>query len=277
MNKQDTLVKVDNTLYQHGANSDRVYLMQLDKAHYDTIIEELEEVATSNGYTKIVAKIPQLIENKFASCGYVKEAYIPKYYKGEDDCIFMCKYYEDNRKIAKNADLLKNVIKSAKSKDTQNGVMDTVIARELNTEDANEMALLYKKVFASYPFPIHDPEYIKATMKDNVNYFGIFDNNNLIALSSSELNSVNKNAEMTDFAVLPEYRGKNLSLHLLNLMERELKKSGYIALYTIARAVSYGMNSTFAKAGYHYCGTLINNTNISGGIESMNVWCKSIN
>ena len=37
-----------------------------------------------------------------------------------------------------------------------------------------------------------------------------------------------------------------------------------------------GMNITFAKHGYHYAGTLNNNTNICGRIESMNVWYKSL-
>jgi len=34
------------------------------------------------------------------------------------------------------------------------------------------------------------------------------------------------------------------------------------------------MNITFAKAGYRYAGTLVNNTDISGTIESMNVWWR---
>jgi hypothetical protein len=45
-------------------------------------------------------------------------------------------------------------------------------------------------------------------------------------------------------------------------------------LYTIARSHSAGMNITFAKKGYLFGGTLINNTDISGKIESMNVWYK---
>jgi hypothetical protein len=49
-----------------------------------------------------------------------------------------------------------------------------------------------------------------------------------------------------------------------------------ITAYTIARAESAGMNETFAKNGYKYCGTLVNNTNISGQIESMNVWVKKL-
>lgn len=34
------------------------------------------------------------------------------------------------------------------------------------------------------------------------------------------------------------------------------------------------MNVTFSKLNYNYGGTLINNTNISGDLESMNVWYK---
>jgi hypothetical protein len=36
------------------------------------------------------------------------------------------------------------------------------------------------------------------------------------------------------------------------------------------------MNITFAKNGYEFCGTLTNNTDISGGLESMNVWFKPL-
>ncbi|HOM70936.1 MAG TPA: putative beta-lysine N-acetyltransferase, partial [Armatimonadota bacterium] len=46
--------------------------------------------------------------------------------------------------------------------------------------------------------------------------------------------------------------------------------------YTIARSLSYGMNITFAKQGYQYAGTLTNNTNICGHMESMNVWYKHL-
>jgi hypothetical protein len=36
------------------------------------------------------------------------------------------------------------------------------------------------------------------------------------------------------------------------------------------------MNVTFARCGYRFAGTLINNTQISGRIESMNVWYKGL-
>jgi hypothetical protein len=44
--------------------------------------------------------------------------------------------------------------------------------------------------------------------------------------------------------------------------------------YTIARAMSAGMNVTFSKTGYRFDRRLKNDTNISGNIESMNVWYK---
>jgi hypothetical protein len=57
-------------------------------------------------------------------------------------------------------------------------------------------------------------------------------------------------------------------------MQKAMTERGITTWYTIARALSAGMNITFAKAGYRYAGTLVNNTDISGTIESMNVWWR---
>ena len=85
-----------------------------------------------------------------------------------------------------------------------------------------------------------------------------------------------KNAEMTDFAVLPRYRGQKLAGQLLSVMEEAMKSAGVKTLYTIARLKEPGMNKTFINAEYRYSGTLVNNTNISGSIESMNIFYKKI-
>jgi putative beta-lysine N-acetyltransferase len=109
-------------------------------------------------------------------------------------------------------------------------------------------------------------------MEDNVVYFGVFRNGKAVALSSAEIDFEHSAVEMTDFATLPEFRGKGLSSHLLMRMAEEMKAMGIRTAFTIARAGSYGMNIVFAKCGYEYCGRLVNNTNISGNIESMNIW-----
>ncbi|MCK5703257.1 MAG: hypothetical protein KAI29_18980, partial [Cyclobacteriaceae bacterium] len=125
------------------------------------------------------------------------------------------------------------------------------------------------------PFPIFNPDYLVSTMKEDVVYFGIFNGeDDLIAASSSEMDISSSNVEMTDFATLPTNRGTGLALILLNRMEEEMHQKNIKTFYTIARAYSYGMNITFAKNGYTFSGTLSNNTNISGNIESMNVSYK---
>ncbi len=65
-----------------------------------------------------------------------------------------------------------------------------------------------------------------------------------------------------------------LAVCLLARMEQEMMLRNITTAYTIARALSPSMNISFSKMGYHYGGTLINNTNIDGQIESMNVWYK---
>ena len=81
---------------------------------------------------------------------------------------------------------------------------------------------------------------------------------------------------MTDFAVLPSERGKKLAMRLLQVMEDFLSAYKFRSFYTIARLKSLSMNKTFRNNGYRYSGTLINNTQIAGNIESMNVWYKQV-
>ena len=81
---------------------------------------------------------------------------------------------------------------------------------------------------------------------------------------------------MSDFAVLPDYRGAGLGRRLLRALEQGVRSRGISTAYTIARLNSVEMNTVFKRSGYQYAGTLINNTRISTGIESMNVWYKAL-
>ena len=153
---------------------------------------------------------------------------------------------------------------------------DTYQLSVLTEKDTTAMVGVFKAVFESYPFPVFDEGFLIHTMHEGTIYFGIFDGTDLIAISSAECDVKNKSAEMTDFAVLPAYRGKSLALILLNSMEKHLFASGYKTLFTIARLHAGSMNKTFFNAGYKYSGTLHRNTQIAGNIESMNVWYKQL-
>ncbi len=197
----------------------------------------------------------------------------------------MAKYMDNKRNTEIDKDLNRKVLDVALSKKLENSFKNNSVDYNLPKEfsfkkakpsDASKMAALYSKVFNSYPFPVSDPEYIKETMNDNVIYFGVWKGNDIVALSSCEMCLEDKNVEMTDFAVVPDYRGHKFAYFLLGEMEKEMRKREIKTAYTIARSTSYGMNSTFAKCGYSFKGRLIKNTQIGGDIEDMNVWSKAL-
>jgi putative beta-lysine N-acetyltransferase len=273
----DAITKISGSIIQHGKHNNRIYLMKLDSRDSPGIIATLDTLATQNDYTKIFAKISACDAEPFFNSRYTVEARIPGSHRG-DELLFLAKYFDDDRKKTPDDQLQK--IKPAIDKDGKAlGALSLDGRFQLQkptADNAAMMAKLYEKVFASYPFPIHEPEYLLETMSQNTVYFGIWEQTRLVALSSAEMDMDAGLVEMTDFAVLPEYRGNGLALFLLRQMEDEMRIKGITTAYTIARSKSPGMNLTFSKAGYEYTGTLINNTNICGNLESMNVWYKKI-
>lgn len=275
----DTIIRFGESIIQHGKYNDRIYLMKLSENDYPEILDKLDNMALQNQYSKILAKIPPIAKNEFVKNGYVIEAEIPGFYSGDNNVFFVSKYFTDERKIDTKNWENKNILETALSK-SGNGLNPCIDERFryriCNRFHIHQMGDIYKKVFKTYPFPIYDIGYLEKTMDDNVIYFGIWEENKIVALSSSEMDIEHLNVEMTDFAILPDYRGNNISDYLLDKMEKEMIKKGLKTAYTISRAGSYGINILFAKSGYKYGGTLINNTNISGGLESMNVWYKHL-
>ena len=275
----DTVETIGSSKIQHGRSNNRIYLMKLGRSDVPEIISRLDEMAQQKGYTKIFAKIPEWAADAFTSRQYTKEAAIPGFYNGKAGTLFYAKFFDAERAqlSAGQTALIDKHIKLARGKKGAGltGSLDEKYnLRRLEENDIPQLASVYKSVFASYPFPIFEADYLKKTMDENVVYFGVFDKENLAAASSAEMDIAGQNVEMTDFATLPRYAGNNFSLFLLRAMEKEMRSRGIRTYYTIARSFSAGMNITFGKMNYTYTGTLVNNTNIAGTIESMNVWYK---
>ena len=275
----DNIEKFQRTIIQHGPHNSRIYLMKLYEADASDIIQAMDEMAQEKGYGKILAKVPGALSSAFEKCGYLEEAAIPGFSRGDEDIVFMGKYFSPERRLEKDQDQIKKILAMARNK-TNGGIRNNCeeedMIRRCTPSDAGEMSSVYQKVFQTYPFPIHDPEYLIDTMRRHIHYFCARGGKAVIALASTEMDVDSLSAEMMDFATLPDWRGKGLACRLLSQMEREMKQLGMLTAYTIARALSPGMNITFSKMGYHYAGTLKNNSNISGRIESMNVWYKNL-
>lgn len=277
MMQPDEVTQLGQSLVQHGPLNDRVYLMKLSPSDLPWIASEIYELGRQHGYTKLFAKVPAHAARHFSALGFVDEARVPLMHKGESAGYFMSKYLDPRRAVPGNIERISEVLDVAEQKakgSLKNSGCGEVIRLRLGNID--ELASLYAGVFESYPFPLHDPSYLRKAMLSDTAFFGILDEERLVAAASMEMDMEWRCAEMTDFATTPEYRGQGAAGHLLESMESAAESMSIDTLYTIARAESFGMNIVFSRAGYGFGGTLHNNTQIGGKLESMNIWHKHI-
>lgn len=276
----DTMIRMTGALIQHGPASDRVYLMKLATSDVPRVIRFMEDLAFGKGYSKLFAKVPGPAEGWFHARGFRVEARVPGMYEGQQDGCFMAKYPSRERARIRDPKALEEILRTARrqaGRGTPVALPAGWAVKALEHGDAEAMAAVYREVFETYPFPIHDPDYLRSTMDSHVRYFGVLDDGGrLVALSSAEMDRAGGNAEMTDFATLDGFRSRGLAGLLLKRMEKDVRPAGIRTAYTIARAQATGMNIVFARQGYAFAGTLPNNTQIKGDLESMNVWYKHL-
>lgn len=277
--QSDIVLRHKNSLIQHGHYNNRVYLMKIAPGDCQDIIRYADDLAQKEGYTKIFAKVRESRKELFAHAGYITEATVPCFFHGSETARFMAKYSDPARAAPHDArelaDVLRDVSGYAGERSSHEIPEDFSLVNG-QPDDAADIASLYRLVFETYPFPVFDPEYIRKTMTENIRYFVIKKSHMLAAVASCEIDSENRNIEVTDFATNPLFRGRGFARILLRAMETEMKQEGIQLSYTIARAIFRPINAVFAGAGYQFGGMLPNNTNISGSMESMNVWYRKL-
>ena len=285
----DVLARVGSSLIQHGPESDRIYGMKMAEEDMPEILDELEAMGREAGYGKLFVKSRSRFHSEFEARGYIAEATVPHFYGLGEDGVFMGKFLDPQRATPSRPERVREVLRVAEEEGRTaapqpDSILSTEVSlaapvpgmriREATLADAEALAACYDQVFDSYPFPINDPLHLREEQEGGTRFFTAWEDEALVAASSMEAGGAPGAVEMTDFATLPSHRGRGLATHLLALMDRAARKTGQRVAYTIARAVSFGMNITFARRGYRFAGTLVNNTQISGDIESMNVWYK---
>lgn len=274
----DITKRLGKSLVQFGPNNDRIYLMKLHKGDRDEILDALDAIAREHRLGKITAKIPDWALNRFERHGYFKEARVPQFYGRKTDGFFVAKFLDAQRaKLSPEEEqsilqVKKHIESSGKPLNDQ--LSKSQLIRRLNEKDVDSLVQIYRQVFEVYPFPIFEKDFILQTLQEDQLYYGVFEDEELVAVSSADMNRENGDAEMTDFATRPEYRGHNLSYHLLKFMMQDLEREDLRIFYTIARANSFGMNKTFKRLGFNLDGTLIHNTLIGSTIENMNIWSR---
>jgi len=236
----------------------------------------LDKLAIDNNFEKIWLKASENDAATLVEHGFIHEAAIDNYFGSEKKAVICAKFY-NNRSQSKtekeNLEVI-NFIKNIAPEPPQTKLPAGYTFKLAEKSDLSALADLYKQVFQYYPYPINNTQYLESILGDTI--FGlVYNGDMLVASASAEVNWQLKNAEMTDFATLPEEQGKRLASIILNNLDMEMSRLQIKCLYTIARSTSMGMNLVFARAGYYYTGTLINNCVIGTGYEDMNVFCKS--
>ena len=274
MNVADLIETINGSKIQHGHHNGRIYIMHLDTKDVPCLIDILDKMAVEKGYEKIFAKIPADRWKAFEHAGYVKEAIVPGFFNGMRDGLFIAKFFTKARQQA--ADPVDYGVMGRVSPIGTRSNAPMLQIATCSPADTRALAAIYRQTFKSYAFPIDQPAYLEKMMRKNGFYFCIRDKGSIVAAAALETDSTCMTCEMTDFATMPEYRGRGLAGSLLDRLDDEARLRDMQTAYTIARADSKWMNRVFLTRGYRYAGRLIKNTQIDGHIRSMNVWYKRL-
>ncbi|MGA4720110.1 putative beta-lysine N-acetyltransferase [Fictibacillus nanhaiensis] len=248
------------------------------RGNINFLSEWLEEEAVINGFHKIIVKSKEDDLSYWQELGYIYEGEFSGYFNGAS-AFAMCKYLaNDRRNSAYWVDedrILKDVVKIGTGSKNQ-PLQSNYSLRMADIEDANSLAELYGNVFQVYPTPMNDAEYVRKMIHSGTLFCVIEHDKRIVSAASADVNETYHNAEITDCATTPEHRKFGLMKHLIDQLEKELFQRNIYCSYSIARALSFGMNAVFHQKGYIFKGRLANNCKIFDKYEDMNIWVKDL-
>ncbi|MDZ5723121.1 putative beta-lysine N-acetyltransferase, partial [Bacillus sp. SXabc123] len=260
----------------HDDFNKRIRVVRYDGA-IEKALPDIVAAAKEEDAEKIIVYTKQHDEAVLAKHLFVPEGFLKGYYLGHPACL-MVRYLTEKRRqtdsYIEEQETIEALYRTAPHHHSETTPVFTM--RKAETNDMYQLSMLYKKVFRTYPTPVFDPAYIEKTMNENTMYYLMFDHDRLISAASADSNPGLGHAEITDCAVLPEYRGRSLTSFLIEALEKEMAEKDIFHVFSLARAASFGMNAVLYHSGYQYGGRLINNCYIAEGLENMNIWCKHL-
>lgn len=257
----------------------RLKVLDYEASDYRALATRLSWLAKENQFDKIFLKARKVDWQRFLGLGYVLEGILKYCFRGEDAFV-MSKFGTAERmasaQLFKENEIIESLMRGAQAYQPPplpEGY-SMVVAGE---KQIPQLVALYRRVFRTYPSPLTHPDYIQQTMARNIVYRAVLNRQgNVVSAASAEMDLKHSNAELTDCATQKSERGKGLMYQLLLALEEDLRQRGVITGYTLARAPSVGMNRVFYRLGYEYTGRLVNNCDIYGQYEDMNIWVKPL-
>ncbi|WP_036698242.1 putative beta-lysine N-acetyltransferase [Paenibacillus taiwanensis] len=244
----------------------------------NAVFERVQELMQLHYFTKVWIKARHYDWGCFLAQGYMLEAVIHGYFQGQE--AFNMVFYTDLERRTSDywvyEDQLLAKVLALPLKSELNKHSAGFLLRPATCQDAPALAALYRQVFATYPTPMHDAQYVEHSIQEGTIFHLAEFEGQLVSAASAEMNAAYHNAEMTDCATLPTCRNKGLMRVLLQQLEQDLLRRDITCAYSLARALSPGMNAVFKQLGYEYGGRMTKNCNIYNKFEDMNVWTKSL-
>ncbi len=257
----------------------RLKILDYDATDYTAMVRRLAWLAESNQFDKVFVKARSEDFQTFLSHGYMMEGVLRYYFRGKDAYV-LSRFSSVDRvhsaDLVAEAKLVEELIYHSAPTDQLKPLPDGVKIVQATDEHIPALVATYRSVFETYPSPLTSADFIKSTMERNVLYAMAMRGNEALAAASADVNPKHSNAEMTDCATFPHARGQGLMQHILLALEDELRSRKIMTAYTLARAASVGMNRVFFRLGYEFSGRLINNCDIFGTFEDMNIWVKRL-
>ncbi len=220
--------------------------------------------------------VPERLAPGFEATGFEAEGVLPGFYEGEEDCVALGYYVDDERGALAEPQAVEKVkaILDAKAGTTKpRPPVETTLAQ---TTDAPAIADLLADTFQQYPTPSGDPAYVAEAIAEGNPFRFVKVDGAIVACASADLVPEASTAELTDCATLPEHRGSGyMQAILMDLMD-DLAERQYPTAFTLARARIPGVNLAFQRLGFELRGTMPRSCRIGGGIEDMNIWSRTV-
>lgn len=240
------------------------------------MVKTLMEIGKAKNCDKIIFYLRDNEVELIKEFDAIREGVIKGFFNGINANIFSIFLNGDRNNIDNKTVEILNIVENSVKKNLDITLDDSYTLDYPDEDDAKDLAELYDKVFETYPTPMNKESFIKEMMNDDVHFSVVRYKDEIVSACSADVFTKFNSAEMTDCATLPEHRGKKLvSLqfeHLINKMKKKKVKT----LFSYTRSKSIAMNMINYKFNFKYGGSMAKNSNISGGLEDMNIWYKSI-
>lgn len=257
----------------------RLKVLSYTARDYEAMVEKFRFLAEANRFDKIWVQAGSKDWEHFLRHGYILEGLLK--YANRGSTVFMVSKFRSQRRL-QSRNLMKEIrlieeIMARKRRAKPVSLPPGYALDYAREEDVEGMLELYRRVFKTYPSPLTYKEYLLSNLHREA-IFRVVRNadGKVVAAASADLDPGRLSAELTDCATHPDERGKGLMTLLLASLESDLRRLNYVCAYTLARAPSYGMNAAFHSLGYEFNGRMINNCDIYGDFEDMNLWVKDL-